>query len=40
MYKAMYTIQLALYAQPDAKIANGIYWTGVWVRLFVWIWKG
>lgn len=26
-------IQVALYAQPDAKIANGMYWTDFWLRL-------
>jgi hypothetical protein len=25
--------QLALYCQPDAKIANGMYWTNFWLNL-------
>jgi len=24
---------MALFAQPDAKIANGIYWTEFWLNL-------
>ena len=35
MYRAMYIVQLALFAQPDAKIANGIYWTRVWLSLAI-----
>lgn len=25
--------QVALYCQPDAKIANGMYWTEFWLNL-------
>jgi hypothetical protein len=25
--------QVALYCQPDAKLANGIYWTNFWMDL-------
>lgn len=37
MYRALYLVQLALFAQPDAKIANGIYWTRVWLTLAMWL---
>ena len=31
--KISYTIALALCTQPDAKIANGMYWTNFWLTL-------
>lgn len=29
--EVLIVVQLALYAQPDAKIANGVYWTQFWL---------
>lgn len=31
MYRLMFEVQKFLYAQPDAKVANGVYWTNVWI---------
>lgn len=31
MQTAIYQIQKFLALQPDAKVAQGMYWTGVWV---------
>lgn len=33
MYKILYTIQVALYVQPDAKVANGVFWTKFWIGI-------
>ena len=30
---ATYAVCLALCAQPDAKVANGMYWTNVWLMI-------
>jgi len=31
IYRLTFLFTLALFAQPDAKIANGIYWTHFWL---------
>lgn len=31
MQTAIYQIQKFLALQPDAKVAQGIYWSGVWI---------
>lgn len=31
--KLSFAVSLALFAQPDAKIANGVYWTNFWLDL-------
>lgn len=31
--KILFAIQLALYVQPDAKVANGLYWTEFWINI-------
>lgn len=31
--KLAFVAQMALFAQPDVKIANGIYWTEFWLHL-------
>lgn len=31
MYRMVFEIQKFLYAQPDAKVANGIFWANRWL---------
>lgn len=33
IFKLAYVLQVALYAQPDAKVANGVYWTEFWLHI-------
>lgn len=33
VFKIATIIQTALYCQPDAKIANGIYWFNFWLNV-------
>lgn len=33
MLRVIFLVELALFAQPDAKVANGIYWTNFWLGI-------
>lgn len=37
IYRIPFTIQFALFIQPDAKVQNGIFWTMKWINLAYWI---
>lgn len=33
LYQLLYVAQMALAAQPDAKMANGLHWLGFWLKM-------
>ena len=33
--RAVCILTIALYAQPDAKVANGIFWTNFWLSILL-----
>lgn len=35
LMKIATVVQVALYCQPDAKIANGLFWTEFWFNLLL-----
>ena len=39
MSDIVWRVSIALYAQPDAKLANGIFWTEFWVKLALQLWE-